>query len=481
MSAPQLLMPPHNISAEQSVLGALMLQQSALTLISDWLPESAFYRKSHRVIYRAISDLAGKQQPTDAVTLGEWFDSHGLIEIIGDDDYPGTSYILHLANTTPSAANVVAYAEIVLERARLRRAVDIGTTLTNAALATRAESGVVIATATHELAQLQHSTSRGGLVPVRQGVKEWFADLHKKYDAGNVVTGMPTPWHDLNKATHGFQDCELVIIAGRPSMGKSIFGDSIAIQEAIRLKASDAGGQALIFALETSKEKVVRRAVSRIASIPHDWLVAPVKGEEDESWWPRITSAAGILATASLQIDDQGGLTADEICARALRAHLQSPVRLVVIDHLHLVGIDGKNVAHEIGQNTAKFKGLAKKLNCPVIVLAQLNRAGTERSDRRPTMTDLRASGNIEQDADVIIFIHREDYYDRDSYLRGVVEAAVAKGRDLPAGTIIHLQNEYQFMRASDWVGPLPEPPREQPSKRSGGWSPSRERASKDN
>lgn len=463
MSAHDEIALPANENAEQSVLGALMLKPESLPLIADWLPRAAFSQERHQVLFQAITELADRGEPCDAVTMGERLESQGLADLAG-----GTGYVLHLANTTPTAANIVAYAEIVAEKHRLRTAMQIGSELIAAAGARNADSTAIAGAVVQRLASLQSATLRGGLVPARTGVKRWFADLHAKYETGDVVTGVATPWANLNEATHGFQPGELVMLAGRPSMGKSIFGDSIAVHEAIRC-AQAGRGQVALFALETTREKLVRRAVSRLASVPHDWLVAPRQGQDDEAWWPRLADAARTIAEARLLIDDTPRLTAPQICARARRAALQEDVTMVVVDHAHIVGIPGKNPVHEIGEVSAALKGLGKDLHCPVIALGQLNRAVEGRANRRPTMADLRGSGNLEQDADVILFVHREDYYDADTHLRGVVEMELAKGRDLRNGVKLYFRNEYEFMRASEWEGAIPQAPVPERPMRSGG------------
>lgn len=456
---------PHSVSAEQSVLGALMIKPESLPLVADWLSERAFFVDAHRVLYRAITELADRGDACDPVTIGDWLDSHGLADLVG-----GPGYVLRIANETPSAANIVAYAEIVAQRAQLREIMDIGGKLVAGAGERGADAAMVAGAAAAKLAELQAARLRGGLMPARAGVKAWFNDLFEKYEAGARVTGTPTPWDGINAATHGLQDGELVVLAGRPNMGKSILGDDIGVTVGT-LCAAAGRGQVAVFALETTREKFVRRAISRTASVPHDWLVAPSKGTDDEAWWPRITSATQIISEARLLIDDTPALTVQQIIARARRAHLQEPVRLVIVDHLHIVRIAGRNVVQEIGDVSRGLKSLAKELGCPVVALAQLNRAVTGRTDRRPTMADLRSSGDIEQDADVVLLLHREDYYDADTHLRGVVEVELAKGRDVKTGARIYLRNEYDFMRAVDWEGPLPEPPaREQPARGNGGW-----------
>lgn len=440
---------PHSIEAEQSVLGGIMLTPEALAKVSDWLDEADFYRADHRAIYRAACDLAARGEPCDAVTLGEWLDANA------PDVRPGVrSYAIELANSTPSAANIVAYAEIVKERSRLRYAIEAGEALAATAHARGAQASDVVATAMQRLSDIQTATSRGGLRAAKSIVQGWLADLQRRFDHGEIVTGLPTPWLELNRATHGLQAGELTVIAARPNMGKSVMGVQLAAFSALR------GVRTALFSLEMTEVQVMRRAIACTGGINHDWLLAPVDGDgNDEATWARVTSASSALKDAPLLVDETPALSIERLAARAKRAHLQSPIGLIVVDHLHEMAIDGSRAAHDIGRNAQGLKALGKEFGCPVVVLAQLNRAVADRTDKRPTMTDLRASGEIEQKADVILFLHREDYYDRDTHLQGVVEVEIGKGRDIKTGARIHLQNRYDQMALRDWEGPLPAAP----------------------
>lgn len=438
--------PPHSLDAEQAVLGGIMLAPSALAQISDWLGEDDFYREDHRTIFRAACDLIARGEPCDAVTLGEWLVVNA----------PGASkgvmgYVLELANTTPSAANIVAYAEIVREKARLRYATEAGAALVTSAQERGACAGDVVATAMQRLLDIQSSTIRGGLRAAKPIVKAWLADLHRRYDHGDTVTGLPTPWLELNRLTHGLQGGELTVIAARPNMGKSVMGVQIAAFSALR------GVRTALFSLEMTETQVMRRAIACTGGIAHDWLLAPVDG--DESDWTRVTNASTALVAAPLLVDDTPALSIERLSARAKRAHLQTPLGLIVVDHLHEMEIDGDRAAHDIGRNAQGLKTLGKEFGCPVVVLAQLNRAVAGRTDKRPTMTDLRASGEIEQKADVILFLHREEYYDAATHLQGVVEVEIGKGRDIKTGARVHLRNRYDQMALVDWDGPLPVAP----------------------
>lgn len=453
--APEPRMPPHAIDAERAVIGALMLAPAAIAKIADWLGEADFFRRDHQMIYRAISDLAGSGAPCDAVTLGDWFDNSGLGDLVG-----GPSYLVELSNNTPSAANIVGYAEIVLEKARLRRAIEAGTALASAACERGAESSLVVTEAMHTLSQMQSTQQRGGLKAAKPMLQSWFADLSQRYSRGDVVIGLPTPWPELNKITHGLQAGELVVIAARPNMGKSVMGGQIAYHCAIN------GIRTAVFSLEMTEQQVMRRAVAALGGISHDWLMAP---DQDESPWPRVTNAMQQLVEAPLLVDDTPALSIEQLQARARRAHLQAPIGLLVVDHLHEMKVDPRHEASDIGRNAQGLKALGKEFGCPVVALAQLNRSVAGRTDKRPTMTDLRSSGEIEQKADVIIFLHREDYYDPNTHLKGIVEAEIGKGRDVKTGAKVYLANRYDQMRLDDYNDFLPADPAAE-TKRHGGF-----------
>ncbi|MFT3789629.1 MAG: replicative DNA helicase [Rudaea sp.] len=438
------------IDAERAVLGGLMLVPESLSQIADWLTESDFARENHRLIFRAIADLAGKGQPCDAVTLADWFESNGLSEQAG-----GSSYVIELANSTPSAANIVAYAEIVREKSRLRQVQDIGSRLIDAAGTRGANAGDVAATAMHALSEMQATRARGGLQPAKALLRGVMTDLAERYNASPGLRGLPTPWAEFNRVTGGLRPGVAYVVGARPSMGKSIFGANVAAFNALR------GERVALFSAEMTAGEMLTRMIAAHGQIPHTWLDAPNKADADkEIHWSRLTAISTRLAQNHLHIDDTPAPTIAQIMARARRAHLQAPLRLIVIDHLHDLGFGrGDNLRIEIGLAMQGAKTLAKELSIPVVVLAQLNRQVAGRTDKRPTLTDLRESGEIEQKADVIFFLHREDYYDRDTHLRGVVELIPAKGRNLRLDKIIYLANRFDQMRLDDWQGPFPEKP----------------------
>lgn len=445
----QLRVPPQSGEAEQAVLGGLMLAPAALAKIADWLTVEDFYRRDHGLIYRAILELAEKDQPFDAVTLGEWFEAQGLIEQV-----QGGAYLVELASTTPSAANIVAYAEIVRDKSVLRQCIEVGTDLVNAGFQPSGRDSVeIIANAAHALTALRGDPKAGGLVSAATGLNDWFDDLQARYENGSKLTGLPYPWAEVNNLTHGLQPGELTIIAARPSMGKSVMGLNLALCNAMR------GTNVALFSLEMTARQVNRRNIASLGNVPHDWLLAPDR--EREEMWSRVTAAVREIRGASLLVDESAGLNIGQIVARARRAHMQKRVELIVLDHMHDVALPGKREARfETGEIAAAGKMLAKEFDCPAVWLAQLNRGLESRPNKRPVMADLRESGEIEQKADVIWFLYREDYYRRnepDYTPQHDVELILGKGRDLEAGAPILLREDFKHMRLSDWEGERPD------------------------
>ncbi|URL59601.1 replicative DNA helicase [Luteibacter flocculans] len=448
-------LPPCSIEAEQAVLGGLMLSPESLAKVSDWLTADDFFRRDHQAIYRAILGLSAQKSPCDAITMGDWFVANDLGHMID-----GPTYLMELANGTPSAANIVAYGEIVVEKSRLRRASDVGAALMQAANRTTAASDMVIGEAVHQLSSMHASKLRGGLESAVPALKRMQEQMFARYDAaesdkGMRLLGLPWPWRELNRATKGLRAGVLYVVGARPNMGKSVFGGQTAVFTALSKK------NVAWFSVEMTAEECMARAVAAQAQIPHDWVESPTPHDPDaESYWPRLTSAVTMLIDAPLHIDETPGINIDQLMARARRAHMQRPLDLIVIDHMHDMGIDEKKeVRHEYGRITQGAKTLAKELGCPVILMAQLNRASAQRPNKRPTMTDLRESGEIEQKADVILFLHRDDYYDPKSPRKGIVDVILAKGRNIRTGDNVELLNCFSEMRLKDldeWDRPEP-------------------------
>ena len=423
-----LRVPPHSIDAEQAVLGGLMLDERAWERIADKLDESDFYRKDHRLIFRAIGELSNKNLPCDAVTLGEWFDSNGLAELVG-----GTSYVIQLANSTPSAANIAAYAEIVREKSILRQLIDAGTEIVGDGFQPEGRSSQeILETAEQKVFHIAESGARGkkGFVQMRSAVKEAFQILHQRYESKGSVTGLATGFADLDEMTAGLQPSDLIIVAARPSMGKTALAVNMAEHAALKSKKAVA-----IFSMEMSASQLAFRLISSLGRINQQHLRT---GDIQEEEWPRVTSAITLLSEAKIFIDDTPALSPAELRARARRLKREHDVGLIVIDYLQLMQVPGnkENRATEISEISRSLKAMAKEMNIPVIALSQLNRSLEQRTDKRPVMSDLRESGAIEQDADVILFIYREEVYDKESPKKGSAELIIGKQRNGPIGTV---------------------------------------------
>ncbi|MEO8803139.1 MAG: replicative DNA helicase [Rudaea sp.] len=423
-----LRVPPHSIDAEQAVLGGLMLDENAWERIADKIVEDDFYRKDHRLIYRAIGELSNKNMPCDAVTLGEWFDSNGLAELVG-----GSNYVIQLANATPSAANIVAYAGIVREKSILRQLIDAGTKITGDGFQPEGRSTQeILESAEQEVFRIAESGARGrkGFVPMRTAVKEAFQILHQRYESQGTVTGLATGFDDLDEKTAGLQPSDLIIVAARPSMGKTALAVNMAEHAALKSKKAVA-----IFSMEMSASQLAFRLISSLGRINQQHLRT---GDIKEEEWPRVTSAISLLSDAKIFIDDTPALSPGELRARARRLKREHDLGLIVIDYLQLMQVPGnkENRATEISEISRGLKALAKELDIPVIALSQLNRSLEQRTDKRPVMSDLRESGAIEQDADLILFIYRDEVYDKDSPKKGTAEIIIGKQRNGPIGVV---------------------------------------------
>lgn len=436
----QLRVPPHSIEAEFNVLGGLMLAPEKLPEVADWLEPKDFYRRDHQLVFQAILFLADKGQPFDPVTLGEWFVSEGQGELVGNG-----AYLTELAQTVFSAANLVAYAEIVLQKSKLRRAIDIGTQMVAAAFDSRGRIAEdIVGEAQHQMMALG-PTVKSGPRPYRDVLLSWYQRLQEKCD-GLRRAGLPTPWMEVNKAIGGLEDGMVYVLAARSNMGKTVAGLQIARFTAIRKS------RVLLFEQEMTEDQVANRDMAGTMSVPHAWLREPTQGADE--YWGKVTEGVRLLKEIDLMVDDTAQLTSRAMSARARREHLRKRIRLVVVDHLHEMALPGKQgEVIERAQALRDLKGLAKELGCPVLVLAQLNRGAAKPDQgavKRPSMVDLRGSGGIEEVADVVLLLHRWDYYKADDR-PGLVEVIVGKGRDVPTGTVIPLRNRFDVMRLDDW------------------------------
>jgi replicative DNA helicase len=423
-----LRVPPHSIEAEQSVLGGLMLVGEAWDQVADRLVEEDFYRREHRLIFRAIGQLAGAGQPCDAVTLGEWFERHGETANVG-----GVAYLAELANNTPSAANIAAYADIVRDKSVLRKLIEAGTQIAGDGFNPEGRgTPEILETAEQRVFKIAEAGARGRkqVVPVRQSVKEAVELLAQRYANRGQLNGLTTGFKDLDDLTSGMQRQDLVIVAGRPSMGKTAFALNIA--EAVAMRAKQ---PVLVFSMEMSASQLAFRLISSMGRINQKDLRS---GELAEEEWPRVSQAASLLSESKIFIDDTPALSPGELRSRARRMMREHGLGLVVIDYLQLMQVPGnkENRATEISEISRNLKAMAKELDVPVIALSQLNRALEQRNDKRPVMSDLRESGAIEQDADLILFIYRDEVYNKESNHKGIAEIIIGKQRNGPIDTV---------------------------------------------
>lgn len=421
-----LKVPPHSVEAEQAVIGGLLLDNRAWEDIGDRVSESDFYRGDHRLLFNAIRSLEERSQPFDAVTLSEWLEKNGQLDNAG-----GMAYIGRLAKETPTAANIVAYADIVRERSVLRQLIAVGTDIAGSGFNTEGRgSRELVENAEKRIYEIaeQDMRGRGGFRDIKELLTKTVEEIDYLFQAEGNITGVPTGFDKFDESTTGLHAGELIIIAGRPSMGKTTFAMNIAENAAIGHKTPVA-----VFSMEMPGEQLAMRMISSLGRIDQHHVRTGQLTDED---WPRITSAVHMLSEAKLFIDDTPALSPSEVRARARRIKRKHGLGLVVLDYLQLMQVPGggENRATEISEISRGLKAMAKELNVPVIALSQLNRSLEQRTDKRPIMSDLRESGAIEQDADLIVFIYRDEVYNDDSPDKGMAEIIIAKQRNGPIG-----------------------------------------------
>ncbi len=421
--------PPHSIEAEQSILGGILLDNQVWDKINSKICEDDFYRSEHKVLFRAISTLAKKEQPYDVVTLLDTLKSYNDL-----DDAGGEAYLFELANNTPSVANVSAYADIVREKSVQRQLISVAGDIADSAynpngrpvaeLLDRAETKV--------FAIAEQTGGDGGPEAIKSILVKAVEKIDALFHSGDAITGMATGLSDLDEMTSGLQPADLVIVAGRPSMGKTTLTMNMAEHAAIQ-----AGKPVLVFSMEMPSDSLAMRMMSSLGRIDQHRLRT---GKLDDDDWPRVTSAVHMLSEAKLFIDDTPALSPAEMRARARRlAKEHGQIGLIVVDYLQLMKVPGfgaENRTAEISEISRSLKALAKELHCPLIALSQLNRSLEQRTDKRPVMSDLRESGAIEQDADLICFIYRDEVYNEDSPDKGTAEIIIAKQRNGPIGKV---------------------------------------------
>ncbi|CAM2789848.1 Replicative DNA helicase [Legionella steigerwaltii] len=422
--------PPHSVEAEQSIIGGLMLDNEVWDKVSNKLCETDFYRTEHRILFRAISSLVKKDQPFDVVTLLDALKSHNEL-----DDAGGEAYLFELANNTPSVANVSAYADIVREKSVQRQLIHVATEIADSAYnpGGRQVPELLDMAETKVFAIGEQTGGDGGPENIKSILVRAVEKIDALYHNGDAITGLATGLSDLDEMTSGLQPSDLVIVAGRPSMGKTTLVMNMAEHAAIK-----SGKPVLVFSMEMPADSLAMRMMSSLGRIDQHKIRT---GKLDDDDWPRVTSAVHMLSEAPLFIDDTPALSPGEMRARARRLAKDqgSNLGLIVVDYLQLMKVPGfsaDNRTAEISEISRSLKSLAKELQVPVIALSQLNRSLEQRSDKRPVMSDLRESGAIEQDADLICFIYRDEVYNEDSPDKGTAEIIVAKQRNGPIGKV---------------------------------------------
>jgi len=441
-AADRLRLPPNSAEAERSLLGGLMLDKRAWDSVADVVTADDLYRADHRHIFAAIASLSERDQPADAVTVRDYLDQTGELDSSG-----GAEYLAQIVEDTSSAANIRAYAEIVRDKALLRRLIEVGGDISASAYETEGRmASELVDLAEQRVFQIADQGARiGGFTALKSILPATIDRLDVLSHSEGDITGISTGFDEMDKMTAGLQRGELIIVAGRPSMGKTTLAVNIAENAAIAHKVPTA-----IFSMEMSAEQLTFRMIGSIGRVNQQKLRTGRLGDED---WTRINSAVSMMSSVPVFIDDSAGLSPTEVRARARRLKREHGLGMIVIDYLQLMqtSSQSENRATEISEISRSLKALAKELDVPVVALSQLNRSVEQRNDKKPVMSDLRESGAIEQDADLIVFIYREEVYQPDTARKGVADIIIGKQRNGPVGEF-HLTFLGEFTRFENLV-----------------------------
>ncbi|MDH3978032.1 MAG: replicative DNA helicase [Gammaproteobacteria bacterium] len=426
----RLNLPPNSVQAEQALLGGLMMDRTAWERVADKVIDADFYRPDHRFIFGAIRALSERSEPCDAVTLSEYLESRGELDKAGGLGYLGT-----LVKDTPSAANVADYARIIHERGLLRDLIQAGNEIAASAYNTGGRPvAELVDSAERKVFEIAEKGQRlgTGFTHLRDVLSRTIDQIDERHQNPGAITGLSTGFTDLDTQTSGLQKGDLIIVAARPSMGKTALALNIA--ENVALAPGKAKPTA-VFSMEMSVDQLALRMVSSLGRVNQSHLRNGKFGDED---WPRINGAIQMMSEAPMFIDDTPALSPNDLAARARRLKREHGLELIVVDYLQLMQVPGskENRTTEISEISRSLKALARELEVPIIALSQLNRSVEQRPDKKPMMSDLRESGAIEQDADLIVFIYREEYYDKETMRKGVADINIAKQRNGPTGTV---------------------------------------------
>ncbi|NMO94214.1 replicative DNA helicase [Paenibacillus lemnae] len=431
--------PPQNLEAEQAVLGAVLLQSEALITAMERVQSEDFYDKSHQMIYEVMVQLSEESQPIDLVTLTSRLQDKGQLEEIG-----GVSYLAKLAHGVPTAANVDYYAQMIEEKSMLRRLIRTATQIVSEGYTGGEDVSGMLSEAERRILEISNRKSGSGFIAIRDVLMEVFEKVEVLHQNRGNTTGIPSGFVDLDKMTSGFQRNDLIIVAARPSVGKTAFALNIAQNVAIRAKETVA-----IFSLEMSAPQLVQRMICAEANLDAGVMRnGDFKGDED---WSKLTMGIAALSEAEIYIDDTPGVTVADIRAKCRRLKKEKGLGMILIDYLQLIhgrGKAGENRQQEVSEISRTLKQIARELEVPVIALSQLSRGVEQRQDKRPMMSDLRESGSIEQDADIVAFLYRDDYYNQETEKKNIIEIIIAKQRNGPVGTVelVFLKNFNKFV-----------------------------------
>ncbi|WP_454052274.1 replicative DNA helicase [Clostridium sp. Marseille-Q7071] len=423
MNAPLRSM-PHNLEAEQSVLGSMLIDKAAIAAAAETLEGEDFYRDSHKIIFKSIKELYQKDIPVDMITLIEHLRSTEKLDEAG-----GISYITEISGSVPSTANLTSYIQIVEDKSILRRLIRSATEIIETSYNKQDDVDAVVDLAEKNVFNISEKKNTSDFEPMSTVLERGFEEIERIYNNKGETTGVPSGFKDLDEKTSGFQSGDMVLIAARPSMGKTTFALNLAQHAALR-----AGKSVAIFSLEMSKEQLAYKLLCAEANVD---MLKLRTGNLDERDWENIARASGPLADAKIFIDDTAGVSIMEMRSKCRRLKMEHGIDMILIDYLQLMsGSGGESRQQEVSEISRSIKAIAKELKCPVIALSQLSRAPEQRADHRPMLSDLRESGSIEQDADLVMFLYRDEYYDKESEDKNVAECIIAKQRNGPVGTV---------------------------------------------
>lgn len=417
--------PPHNIEAEKSVLGSMLLDREAVSISAEIIKTEDFYLNSHKEIFISIINIFAKDQPVDIITLSEELKKRGTLESVG-----GIEYIGELSNEVTTTANIKYYCNIVEEKSTFRKLIKASNEIIKEVYEGKEDIGSIIELSEQKIFEITQKKSTEGPEDIKEVLIRSLSQIEHMASSKGGLTGITSGFLDLDNKMSGFQKSDLVLIAARPAMGKTAFTLNLAINAAIKGEVSVG-----IFSLEMSKEQLVQRMLSSEAHIE---LQKIIHGNISEDEWPKLISAMAPLSKAKIYIDDSPGISLSELKAKCRKLKIEKGLDIIMIDYLQLMSGEGRMESRqqEISAISRGLKGLAKEMECPVIALSQLSRAPELRGDHRPILSDLRESGAIEQDADIVMFLYRDEYYDPDSEKKNIGEVIIAKHRNGPTGTV---------------------------------------------